>query len=241
MLQNTANLTGCKLAASDGDIGHIKDFYFDDQSWALRYVVADTGTWLTGRLVLLAPRALGILAPDGKSLSVNLTRQQIEASPPIESHLPVSRQYEVRYHGHYGWPGYWDAGGMFGVAGFEAVPPPEPETRPHHGHHRDDDLNLRSGQSVVGHRIEATDADIGSVTGLMVDDKSWAIRALVVDAGHWYSGKEILIAPAKVERISYEESKIFVNLTKAEIERTAEHHLARTGEGKDSKADFPAA
>lgn len=240
MLQNTAKLTGYKLAASDGEIGHIKDFYFDDQTWAVRYVVADTGTWLAGRLVLLAPPAFGRLELESKSLGVNLTRQQIEASPSIESHLPVSRQYEVRYYGHYGWPGYWDAGGTLGVAELGVLPPLEPETRSRRRLQLDDDLNLRSAQSIVGHHIEATDADVGSVTALMVDDKSWAIRALVVDAGHWYSGKEILIAPTKVERISHEFSKIFVNLTKAEIERTAEHRLARTGEGKDSTADFPA-
>ena len=240
MLHNTKELTGCKLAASDGDIGHIKDFYFDDRSWAVRYVVADTGTWLTGRLVLLAPRAFGLLAPDAKSLGVNLTRKQIEDSPPIESHLPVSRLYEERYYGHYGWPGYWEAGGMLGVAGFDViVPPTAPEKRPHHGHRQKDDIHLRSAKSVVGHHIEATDGAIGSVSGFMVDDKSWAIRALVVEAGHWYSGKEILIAPAKVGLISYENSSVFVTLTKAEIERTTEHHLARTGEGSDSRADFP--
>ena len=53
MLQNIKNLYGDKLAALDGDIGHLKDFYFDDESWAIRYLVADTGSWLTGRLVLL--------------------------------------------------------------------------------------------------------------------------------------------------------------------------------------------
>ena len=241
MLQNTKELTGCKLAASDGDIGHLKDFYFDDRSWAVRYVVADTGTWLTGRMVLLAPRAFGHLELTGRSLFVNLTRKQIEDSPAIETHKPVSRQYEEQYHGYYGWPVYWDAGGMLGVAGFDVVVPPAgAANRSHHGHNQTNDPHLRSAQSVVGHHIEATDGAIGSVSGFMVDDKRWAIRALAVEAGHWYSGKEILIAPAKVERISDEDAKVFVNLTKAEIERTAEHHLARTGAGNDSRADFPA-
>lgn len=54
MLYNSKNLYGYKLSASDGEIGQVKDFYFDDQSWLVRYVVADTGTWLTGRQVLLS-------------------------------------------------------------------------------------------------------------------------------------------------------------------------------------------
>ena len=45
-LQNTKELYGNKLAALDGDIGHVKDFYFDDKNWVVRYLVADTGSWL---------------------------------------------------------------------------------------------------------------------------------------------------------------------------------------------------
>ena len=48
-----------KLRESDGDIGHVKDFYFNDQQWVIRYVIADTGSWLPGRLVLISPYAFG--------------------------------------------------------------------------------------------------------------------------------------------------------------------------------------
>ena len=94
MLRSIRQLYGKKLAASDGHIGHVKDFYFNDQRWAIRYVVADTGSWLSDRLVLISPRAFGNLHQGGDCLLVNLTRQQIENSPAIESHEPVSRQYE---------------------------------------------------------------------------------------------------------------------------------------------------
>ena len=76
----------------------MKDFYFDDQSWAVRYVVADTGSWLSGRQVLLSPHSFGNFHQAGKILTVNLTRKQIESSPVIESHKPVSRQYEEEYY-----------------------------------------------------------------------------------------------------------------------------------------------
>ena len=121
-----AGLRGHKLAASDGSIGHVKDFYFDDKTWAIRYVVADTGTWLSGRQVLLSPHAFGSLFPDGRDLIVNLTREQIENSPPIEWHKPVSRQYEEEYHRYYGWPYYWEGDGLWGgMRGFPVleVPP----------------------------------------------------------------------------------------------------------------------
>ncbi len=224
MLQNTNELTGCQLAATDGDIGHIKDFFFDDLSWSVRYVVADTGNWLSGRQVLLAPRAFGDLELLGKKLLVFLTRQQIEDSPPIESHRPVSRQYEEQYYGHYGWPVYWEAGVALGVADAPVVAvAQERELR--------DDVHLRSAKSVVGHHLEAIDGAIGTVSGFMVDDKTWAIREIVVETGHWYAGKEVLITPGKVTSISYPDSKVFVNVTKADIQRTAENHLVRSGPG----------
>jgi PRC-barrel domain len=63
MLKNIKDIYGTKLTATDGEIGHVKDFYFDDKSWAVRYLVVDTGSWLPGRLVLLAPQAFDGFGP----------------------------------------------------------------------------------------------------------------------------------------------------------------------------------
>jgi uncharacterized protein YrrD len=230
MLQNTKELYGSKLTASDGGIGHVKDFYFDDKTWVIRYIVAETGSWMTGRLVLLSPHALGRFDPAGMILPVNLTLKQIERSPSIESHRPVSRQFEVEYYSYYGWPVYWNGDAMWGFGGYPVIFPPTKEeidaqVQPHHR----DDPHLRSAKAVKGYGIQATDEAIGSVAGFMVDDKSWAIRELVVETGHWYSGKEILISPGKIQKISYEDSKVFVKLTRADIQRTAENEVAKAG------------
>jgi len=230
MLQNIKELYGNKLAASDGDIGHVKDFYFDDKTWAVRYLVANTGTWLSERQVLLSPHAFGRWDRDEKSLLVNLTRKQIENSPSIESHRPVSRQYEEEYYSYYGWPAYWDGGGMWGIGEYPVVlPPPTKQEIVAHQHHHRDDKHLRSTHAITGYDIQATDGAIGHVRSFMVDDKSWVIRELVVEAGHWYSGKEILISPSKIERIGYDESKVFVNLTKGDIQRTMEDDIVKAG------------
>jgi hypothetical protein len=45
----------------------VKDFYFSDQQWAVRYVVADTGSWLLDRLVLISPHAFGDFHQDDDS------------------------------------------------------------------------------------------------------------------------------------------------------------------------------
>lgn len=230
MLHDIKQLYGAKLAASDGELGHVNDFYFDDKTWVIRYLVADTGSWLTERLVLISPHAFGPWEQAAKTLHVRLHKKQIEDSPSIESHEPVSRQYEVDYYRYYGWPVYWDGGGMWGLGGFPTIiPPSKDELAALQQHHHRDDKHLRSAHAVQGYGIQATDGEIGTVSSFMVDAKSWAIRDLVAETGHWYSGKEVLIAPGTVERISYEESKVYVNLTKAEIRHTAENHVATAG------------
>jgi hypothetical protein len=226
MLHNIKELYGDKLAATDGEIGHLKDFYFDDQSWAIRYAVADTGTWLSSRLVLLSPNSFGRWNRDKNFLPINLTRKRIENSPSIDSHRPVSRQYEEGYYAYYGWPTYWGSGQSWGAGGSPvATPPSTPENRDHRGHNQRDDVHLRSTIAVRGYEIQASDGTIGTVAGFMVDDKTWGIGEVIVETGHWYAGKEILISTTQVQRISYEDSKVFVHLSKAEIEQTANHSV----------------
>ncbi len=229
MLHNIKALYGHKLSASDGEIGHIKDFYFDDRHWAVRYLVVDTGSWLSSRLVLISPHAFGHWNRMKETLSIKLTRRQIENSPSIQSHQPVSRQYEVDYYQYYGWPTYWNGGAAWGVGGFPVVTSPlknqiEAQRHPHDP----DDLHLRSTKAVTGYGIHATDGEIGTVNGFMVDHKSWVIAQLTVEAGHWYAGKEVLIPPRVIDQISYEDSQVFVRLTTQEIRQIAEHRPSKT-------------
>jgi sporulation protein YlmC with PRC-barrel domain len=228
MLQNMKQLYGNKLAAFDGDIGHVKDFYFDDENWVVRYLVADTGSWLTGRLVLLTPHAFGEFDQNEKTLHIKLHKKKIQDSPSIETHKPVSRQYEADYYTYYGWPTYWDGSAMWGTGGYPVVLPPSKEEMEilKKYHHRDD-KHLRSMLAVTGYHIQSVDGEIGHVKSFMVDDKSWAIHELIIETGHWFSGKEILIPTSKVKRISYEEAKVFVSLSKADIQQTAENEISR--------------
>src|ERR1700721_3737798 len=117
MLRSIKQLYGKALDTTEDDIGHVKDFYFNDQLWVVRYLIADTGSWLSGRLVLISPHAFCKFHQDGESLLVNLPREPIENSPAIDSHKPVSRQYAEEYYRYYGWPVYWVGSGMRGGGG----------------------------------------------------------------------------------------------------------------------------
>jgi len=222
MLHSMKRLHGFKLGASDGAIGHVKDFYFDDSEWTVRYVVADTGSWIQGRLVLLSPRAFGKLDHEEKVLRVNLTRQQIESSPSIESHKPVSRRYEEQYHQYYGWPYYWQGDGVWGMGGFPILTElPEPFTGERtvkaSAKQKNADAHLRSAHVVGRYKIQARDELIGHVSDFVVNDETWSIHDLVAHTGAWLSGKNVLIPPSEIERISWNESKVFVKLSKEDI------------------------
>lgn len=215
MLQSIKELYGKKLGASDGDLGQVKDFYFNDQNWAIRYLVADTGSWLPGRQVLLAPHSLGSLDATGKVLRVNLTRQQIEDSPSIEMHKPVSRQYEEEYYRYFGWPYYWRGDALWGMSGFPILQlPPEPHTVEPAA---PGDPHLRSTQAVKGYHLQAREGIVGHVCDFLMDNRSWAIDRLVIKTGHRLSGKEVMISTKDVDRVSYEASTVFVNLNSGTI------------------------
>jgi hypothetical protein len=222
MLKSITQLYGHKLGASDGDIGQVKDFYFDDRNWVVRYVVADTGSWLSGRKVLLSPHAFGSLHREGNTLLVALTRKQIEDSPSIDSHKPVSRQFEEEYYRHYGWPFYWQGDALWGMSGFPILelpsePPPRESSSAKEPPSQLAADHLRSTKAVHGYNVDASDGTIGHVCDFMVADRSWAIEQLLIKTGHRLSGTEVAIPTGKVERISWDQSTVFVSLTKEAI------------------------
>lgn len=227
MLQAAEKIYGKKLAALDGEIGHVKDFYFDDAAWAIRYVVVDTGHWLSGRLVLLSPHAFSKLDQDGDTLQVNLRKKQIQDSPSIATHETVSQQFEELYYRSYGWPIYWQGGQMWGMSGNPIALSSQPEDI---GVRKSlepvADRRLQSTKVVSGYHVQAVDGMLGHVSGFHVNPISWAIHKLVVETGLWHFGEKILISPSEVDCIINLESRILVKLTKDDIRRIAKNEVA---------------
>ncbi len=212
MLRSTNDLQGYAIRATDGDIGHVEDFYFDDQAWVIRYLIVRTGSWLSNRNVLISPIAIGNPVGTQKVLPISITKEQVKKSPEIDTDKPVSRQHEIQYLGYYGYPYYWGGVGLWGggiypammVPGYENTPAErKAEQTQAEGErerteallHRDDDSHLRDCKAVMTYHIQATDGDIGHVEGLLVDDQTWAIRYLIVNTSNWWMGHQVLIAP----------------------------------------------
>ena len=221
MFDNARILTSYTLNALDGAIGSVKEFYFDDQHWAIRYLVADTGTWLAERQVLISPYALGGVDRAARQIAVRLTRQQIEDSPSVGTDIPVSRQFQDAYFGFFGWPMYWTGPYMWGSYPYIAR---DPDPSPRAGtSERAWDPHLRSTRDVEGHHLQATDGEIGHIEDFIIDEETWAIRYLVVATRNWWPGKKVLVSPHWIERVSWDESKVFVALSRETIQAAPEY------------------
>jgi hypothetical protein len=101
MNRSVNSLKGFTMGATDGEIGKVKEFYFGDRTWTIRYLIVETGSWLSSRKVLISPEAL--LTPDcaAQVFPVNLTMEQVKNSPNIDTDMFVSRQQEVELNKFY--------------------------------------------------------------------------------------------------------------------------------------------
>jgi sporulation protein YlmC with PRC-barrel domain len=221
MLIKAKALTDFALHGIDGDIGKVKEFYFDDRHWAVRYLVANTGNWLAGRKVLISPYSLGLVNVEKRQIAVNLTKKQIEGSPGISSDKPVSRQFEESYYNYYGWPAYWNGPYTWGISPF--IAPVRDKVRGANPGGKEWNADLRSTSAVSGYNIHASDGEIGHVEDFVIDDETWAIRYLVVDTRNWWPGERVLLAPKWIERVSWDHSKVFISLSREAIRRSPKY------------------
>jgi len=179
MLRSMKDLEGYAIQATDGAIGHVKDFYFDDHAWVVRYLIVETGSWLSSRKVLISPMSIGQPDWNARILPVSITKEQAKGSPDIDTDKPVSRQHEMQYLGYYGYPYYWGGAGLWGGGAYPGMLTGlgyDDSTTEHRDalgqDHRSEteearptahDPHLRSCKAVMNYHIEATDGDIGHV------------------------------------------------------------------------------
>jgi uncharacterized protein YrrD len=230
MLRNAKDLQGLTIRATDGELGTVDQIYFDDDTWAIRYLTVNTGGWLDGRLVLISPiSVMGHPDWQSKRLDISLTRKQVENSPSIDTHQPVSRQHEIEYMGHFGYPFYWGGSNLLGPeqysAGLEMGTAPLMKTS--RAAVSKADSHLRSIEEVTSYYIEASDGEIGHLDGLVFDEETWAIRYVEVATRNWWPGKKVLFSPAWIERVSWEDSKIYVGLSREAIQAAPEYIESR--------------
>lgn len=205
MQRRVSQLIGFDVMATDGKIGHVDEFYFDDDKWIIRYMVVKTGGWLSGRKVLISPGVL--CAPDWKArlFPVNLTVEQVRNSPPTDTDKPVSRQQQEDLHQYYVWPIYWAWRPEFEASAGGASATIETSKG---------DPHLRSTRHVAGYKVQSGNTRVGFVHDFVVDDASWRVEWLIVDARSILLGRRILMDPKHIDRISLPEHAIVTGLSR---------------------------
>lgn len=223
MKRNIKSLIDFSMRATDGDIGTVKDFYFEDNSWVIRYLIIETGNWLNGRKVLISPEAH--LTPDweNKVFPISFSKEQIKSSPSIDTELPVYRQQEIKLYDHYSLGDYW-RGGF--VAGGMPLPMDEAMMKQDDEISKritGDDLHLRSIEKITGYSVKATDGTVGTIKDFIIDDANWNINFIVVDTGHWFSGKDVMLSPKTVKEIKWDVSEIIVDINVSQVKECPEY------------------
>lgn len=221
MLIKSKVLKGYKINALDSEMGSVKEFYFDDRFWTVRYLVVETGNWFNSKQVLISPYFIQSVDYEGELINVNLTKQQVADSPPYDSDKPVSRQYEEEFTLYYGTPYYWGSANMWGYYPYllrdkemwNRKLDPENSWNP----------NLRSSREVTNYTFQATDGEIGHVDNFIINDDTWTIRYFVLDTKNWLSGRKILISTQWIDHISWDESKVYIDLTRETIRNAPDY------------------
>jgi sporulation protein YlmC with PRC-barrel domain len=240
MFRNVKELRGYAIRATDGLIGKVDDFYFDDEDWGIRYLVADIDSWLSDRKVLISPTAIDDVLWMDKEVSVALGKSQVQRSPGIDTRKPVSRQHEVEYFASYRYPPYWGGAGLWGMSAYPGTLTTEgrieEDLRAHRTHTgaTPENRHLRNTNALLGYHIQATDGDIGHLEDLLVDDKTWVIRYLIVNTSNWWGGKRVLILPRWIDTVSWADASISVALTRHAISHAP---LYESADSVEDRAD----
>ena len=224
MLQLISPLKGFAIQASDGRIGTVVDFLFDDASWKVRWLVVDCGTWLSGRRVLI-PSAILREDLEERQFNVALTKAQVEGSPELAEALPVSQQMENQLYSYYGWDPLGGGANLSAIPGAMASPLMAPpylglgstdaaEARSDGPTSRGADPHLRSVVEVTGYRVHAVDGEIGHIETLMIDDRDWIVHYFIVDTRNWWFGKRVLISPLAVKTIDWFDRHVELNVSR---------------------------
>lgn len=223
MLRSLKDLERYTVSATDGDIGTVVDFLLDDERWAVRYLVVETGALFERREVLISPIAFRRVEWSGHRFHVELTRLKVQSSPGVETDKPVSRQYEWDYLSYYRIPYYWGQSGLWGTGTYpNLLASAKWSNASFSESYRPHDVHLRSANEVRGYHVHGSDEEIGHVGDFVVDDETWEVRYWVIATSNWWFGKKVLVAPQWTNRISWAEGTVALGLSREAIRNSPE-------------------
>ncbi len=240
MIFSFSDLKGVSLHATDGDIGHVRDVYFDDERWVVRYFVVETGPLIFGKEVLLSPASVEAIDGQSRRIHVDLTVEEIKGSPSIDLRKPVSRREEERLLQYYNLTPYWAGPDIWATAAYaRGLPPLEGEGPDLPAPHEEDrsEQRLRSCAEIMGYAVDGVDGSAGYVDDFLAEYETWRLRYLVVDSHKLLPGKRVLVCPDWVEGIRWAERAVSASL-KTEVIRDAPAYAGVSDLGEDYEASL---
>jgi sporulation protein YlmC with PRC-barrel domain len=214
-----SEIRGFKAFCTGGEVGKVSDLYFDDEKWIVRYLIVDTGSWLTRHSVLISPLSVEAVSWETRQIRLSIDREKVEKSPDIDYHKPISRQQEAEYHSYYGYPYYWADTSMWELSPIPAyVPATSPKQSPETPQ---EDNHLRSTNEIIGCQVKASDGEIGRVRDLLVDEDSWGVKSIVIDEADAPEQSGLDLPVSSVLRLSWTDRSVYVNVSRDEIRPAA--------------------
>lgn len=203
MLYRMQPLLGHQIHASDGHIGKLDDFYFDDNQWCMRYLIVDIGRFLIGRKVLISPVAVVSIDVPTETVSLRHSMDEIGNSPDIDLDKPVYRQLEEQLLNYYAWAPHW----------MPQHDLPDLQTNPV----ATEDTHLRSMNNVCKYTVMAFDGRVGSISDFILDDNGWRLPLVVLDTSHYLSPSHVIIPASHLKGIRVEDKEISIDMKREEV------------------------
>lgn len=232
MLVSLKKLRGSTVTATDGDVGQVKDVYFDGRSWVIRFLVVDTHPWLPlSQKVLISPIALDEFTSDEDSLKVSFAKDAIKSCPKVEEYETVSREFEKIYHDYFGYGYYWAGEGAWGEYAYPTAlsnanvqPMASTDVDNLENVHIEQTNHLRSANEVEHYGIDAVDGKKGYIKDFIWDTYNWSLRYLVIDTRDWLpGGKKVLISPDQFVTLNWGSKTVTCNIDLTQIEACPEY------------------
>lgn len=224
MIISSSQTRGFTLHATDGELGRCKDFLFDEDSWVVRYMVADTRKWLPGRKVLLAPEQLDSPDWSSESIPVALTKQRIKDAPPLDEAAPVSRRAEAHWADYFGYSRYWAAPAAWGTVGvgtaFPVTTPPTVSSSELADDTLDSDLDavhIRSCRELVGYALQASNGELGHIDDVLIDTSTWRLHRWVIKSKQLPQRQPVLVPVETTRNISWHARSVSVSLSREAV------------------------
>jgi hypothetical protein len=174
MIRKVSEFYNKPIYAVDGEVGKLYDFYFDDRSWQIRYLVVELGSWFKSKQVLISPVAFATF--DGLHLKVQLTKEEICRCPDSDTDKPVKLQQKEQAETLYNMvQSFSGLSGGFGTAQFPVLPSVgDLKTDNRWNQH------LRSSREIARYQICTEDVVQRKIEDVLFDDRFWIIRSMLI-------------------------------------------------------------